>query len=277
MSNKIYRLAADGSTWVKVIDGDDYVLDSTYTSEQGVQDTNISNLQTDLSTAETAIINNAPTGFIGMYGGGAVSLTGWLFCDGSAVSRTTYADLFAEIDVDWGSGDGSTTFNLPNFVDRFARGANTVGGTGGSADAIVVTHSHTMNAHDHTINHGHADTLTAPAHTHTVNHDHATNNTGARGTAYNNTANYAGLNGLSGGPYAIPSHFQATGSHTHTLNAAAFNGNSGNASATALTGGVTDFGGASEDVNPGDTNDAGASGVGANLPPYSGVRFIIKT
>ena len=39
---------------------------------------------------------------------------GWLNCDGSAVSRTTYADLFAAIGTAYGTGNGSTTFNLPN-------------------------------------------------------------------------------------------------------------------------------------------------------------------
>lgn len=41
---------------------------------------------------------------------------GWLFCDGSAISRTTYSDLFADIGTTYGSGDGSTTFNLPNLL-----------------------------------------------------------------------------------------------------------------------------------------------------------------
>jgi hypothetical protein len=44
--------------------------------------------------------------------------TDWLLCDGSAVSRTTYADLFAVISTTYGSGDGSTTFNLPNLKGR---------------------------------------------------------------------------------------------------------------------------------------------------------------
>lgn len=48
---------------------------------------------------------------------------GWLICDGRAVSRTTYADLYAAIGDLYGSGDGSTTFNLPNMVGRFAEGA----------------------------------------------------------------------------------------------------------------------------------------------------------
>ena len=46
---------------------------------------------------------------------GATPPSGWLFCDGSAVSRTTYADLFAVIGTNYGAGDGTTTFNLPNW------------------------------------------------------------------------------------------------------------------------------------------------------------------
>ena len=48
--------------------------------------------------------------------GGSTAPDGWLFCDGSAISRTLYADLFAVIGTTYGSGDGTTTFNLPNFI-----------------------------------------------------------------------------------------------------------------------------------------------------------------
>jgi len=47
---------------------------------------------------------------------------GWFEEDGAAVSRTTYADLFAEIDTVWGVGDGSTTFNIPDTRGEFLRG-----------------------------------------------------------------------------------------------------------------------------------------------------------
>ena len=53
--------------------------------------------------------------------------SGYLLCNGSAVSRTTYADLFAKIGTTYGSGDGSTTFNLPNLTDRFIQGSGTAG------------------------------------------------------------------------------------------------------------------------------------------------------
>ena len=48
----------------------------------------------------------------------------WLVCDGRAISRTTYARLFAKIGTTWGSGDGSTTFTLPDFRNEFLRGAD---------------------------------------------------------------------------------------------------------------------------------------------------------
>jgi len=56
---------------------------------------------------------SAPTGVIQMYAGTSAP-TGWLLCDGSAVSRSTYSSLFSLIGSSYGSGDGSTTFNLPN-------------------------------------------------------------------------------------------------------------------------------------------------------------------
>lgn len=58
-----------------------------------------------------------PTGTIILWAGsksGATVPSGWLVCDGSAISRTTYATLFAAIGTTYGTGDGSTTFNLPS-------------------------------------------------------------------------------------------------------------------------------------------------------------------
>src|SRR5690348_16608259 len=60
--------------------------------------------------------------------------SGYLLCDGAAVSRTTFTTLFAIIGTTWGSGDGSTTFNVPDLRNRFlyGSGTNNVGGTGGN-------------------------------------------------------------------------------------------------------------------------------------------------
>jgi microcystin-dependent protein len=92
-----------------------------------------------------------PTGAILPYGGAAAP-TGFLLCDGSAVSRTTYADLFTAISTAFGAGDGSTTFNLPDLRGRFPIGkaaagtGSVLGGTGGTID-----HVHTGAAHTHDV------------------------------------------------------------------------------------------------------------------------------
>ena len=104
-------------------------------------------------------------GSIVAYAGSSVP-TGYLSCDGSAVSRTTYADLFAVIGTTYGSGDGSTTFGLPDLVDKCCQnesptktfatsgGANTTPTTGNVSvtvgnttisNATMANHSHGMN------------------------------------------------------------------------------------------------------------------------------------
>lgn len=155
--------------------------------------------------------------------------TGYLACDGSAVSRSTYAALFAVVGTAFGSGDGSTTFNLPDYRDRMPIGAGTTysaASTGGSKDAIVVSHTHT------------GTTAGAGSHNHT-------GSSGARLFV----ARSGEASGVQGG-----SAFYDTGiardpttstaaNHTHTIT----------------------------------TNSTGSSGTDANLPPYLGIHFIIKT
>ena len=67
-----------------------------------------------------------PTGVVQAFAGSTLP-DGWLLCDGSAVSRTTYARLFEVIGTTYGSGDGSNTFNVPNLTDRFIQGNATAG------------------------------------------------------------------------------------------------------------------------------------------------------
>ena len=102
-------------------------------------------------TAAIAAIPSLPTGTINMWPT-ASAPTGYLLCAGSAVSRTTYAALFAVISTTFGVGDGTTTFNLPNYTNRMPYGT-TVGATGGSADAVVVSHTHTATVTDPTHSH----------------------------------------------------------------------------------------------------------------------------
>ena len=91
-----------------------------------------------------------PPGTIAMHAGARPN--GWLTCNGSAVSRATYPDLFAVIGTTYGPGDGSTTFNLPDLRDRFALGATSTrraGATGGAethtlTEAEMPTHGHVL-------------------------------------------------------------------------------------------------------------------------------------
>lgn len=78
----------------------------------------------------------SPVGAIAIYAG-ASAPTGWLLCDGSAVSRTTYADLFALIGTTYGVGNGSSTFNVPDLRGRFLLGKDNMGGT--SANRVNAT------------------------------------------------------------------------------------------------------------------------------------------
>lgn len=71
-----------------------------------------------------------PPGFLQMFAGSSIP-TGYLLCNGSAVSRTTYSALFVVLGTTYGSGNGTTTFNLPDFRGRVPSGV----GTGDSTDA----------------------------------------------------------------------------------------------------------------------------------------------
>jgi microcystin-dependent protein len=102
-----------------------------------------------LGYVNTGLAQASPKGTIIMFPElTTLSPDGWFFCGGSAVSRTTYDELFAVIGTLYGVGDGSTTFNLPNLGNRFVRGTNSSGavGTTGGADS----HTHTGPSHTHT-------------------------------------------------------------------------------------------------------------------------------
>lgn len=80
----------------------------------------------------------------------ATAPTNYLICNGSAVSRRTYAPLFAVLGTTWGAGDGSTTFNLPNTAGRVVRGVNgtyTLAGTGGADTQTLVANQLPQHTH----------------------------------------------------------------------------------------------------------------------------------
>lgn len=102
-----------------------------------------------------------PTGSFLPFGGSSAP-SGYLLCDGSAISRTTYSALFAVISSNYGSGNGSTTFNLPDTRGIFIRGAGTSGtlteaNGGGFTGTLGAYQNDEMQGHYHSDGgHGHS-------------------------------------------------------------------------------------------------------------------------
>ena len=190
-----------------------------------------------------------PAGTIKMFGG-STAPDGYLLCNGSAVSRTTYAALFAAIGTTYGAGDGSTTFNLPDLQGRFPLGAGsgdgltarTVGQKDGEEGHALTAAE--MPAHSHT-----ASTASAGSHTHNLGgHNVPATDIKAsiQGDSYNeisgsgrkapcitnNTYGWTGIDVTS-----------SAGSHDHTVT----------------------------------VDSTGGGGSHNNMPPYAVVSYIIST
>lgn len=98
----------------------------------------------DASTMASAS-SGIPAGILAPFAG-STAPDGWLLCDGSAVSRTTYSSLFAVVAATYGAGDGSTTFGLPDLRGRMALGLDNMGGT--SADRVTNVQADAMGGAD---------------------------------------------------------------------------------------------------------------------------------
>lgn len=120
-----------------------------------------------------------PSGTVSDFAGPTAPV-GWLTCDGSAVPRDTYANLFIAIGTTWGAGDGSSTFNLPDLRNRITRGAGVSGvGTTGGADSLTLSVAQ-LPAHNHpVVDPTHVHGITDPGHLHTATTSTSINTAGA--------------------------------------------------------------------------------------------------
>ena len=194
-----------------------------------------------------------PSGMVSMTAASAAP-SGWMLCNGSAVSRTTYADLFTAIGTTYGVGNGSTTFNLPDLRGRVPVGTD-------SSQTEFDALGETGGAKTHTLTEAQL-----PSHTHSINHDHASFST--TDGAGNHNHSWTGVNDSAatygqGGNYPFRIYQDAANNWTGTQ------ANMGGAGAHNHTIDVPNL-----------TGTSGSTGSGSahnNLQPYISINYIIKT
>lgn len=202
--------AVDGLSTSQTQQDSRTITNTTVIRETGIQDDFLEGELPPTDDIRYTANDFIPAGVVWDYAGASVP-DGWLRCDGTAVSRTTYARLFSAIGTIWGVGDGSTTFNLPDQTDAYRIGAGTdpVGSTvGNTGSTLDLTHEHdegtlvTANAGSHT--HSSSGTTGPTASTVEVQagtgatvamdtHVHAYSNTTGSAPAHNHT-----ITGLTG-------------------------------------------------------------------------------
>jgi hypothetical protein len=192
--------------------------------------------------------DSIPVGFVTLFAGTDDKIPPmWVKCDGRALARGTYAELFNTIGVTYGAGDGSSTFNVPNMVGAAATGtpnadgvvrfpmAGVPGALGGSHDAVVVSHNHVQDPH------GHGNTFGINGGTHEHTYSRA-------------TASGSFVFGVDAAPFITYTATGTTGGggHSHGITGSVSNGTATNQA-------------------------AGVSGVNANRPAFLGFNFLIRT
>lgn len=202
---------------------------------------------------------------------------GWLWCAGQAVSRSDYSALYNAIGTTYGTGDGATTFNVPDFRGRVPLGidnmggsdagrlssSNTLGTTGGAeTHSTVIAHTHSTPSHSHA-----AGTLAVASHSHDAgtlatasdgSHSHTTN---AHTLTNTNTFDVATQNALPN--VWSTATIDSGGAHTHTMS-----GSTGS-TAPSISGSTASDG----------SGTSGSTGTGStvnHMMPFVSIHYLIK-
>jgi microcystin-dependent protein len=152
--------------------------------------------------------SSIPAGAFMLWGGATTAPDGWLACGGQAVSRSTYAALFAVLGTRYGAGDGSTTFNLPQGTDAFLQAvalATTARAVSASTAAANASHSHGVSVFSANASHSHGGSTSSSSHTHTVSTD----------TQGSHSHSYSDVWNSSGGTTSGSKSTGSAGSHSH--------------------------------------------------------------
>ena len=166
ISGTTYTLPASGdnNSVTLTLTGSDSTTDPvTITAGDGISFSSITESGFTITSTATGG-SEEPVGTIVAWGGSTSNIPDeYQLCNGALLSRTDFADLFAKLGTIHGSGDGSTTFNIPDLRNKFIVGAKnttsttypglTVGATGGRADAILPQHHHDITdpGHNHNL------------------------------------------------------------------------------------------------------------------------------
>jgi microcystin-dependent protein len=223
----------------------------------------------------------SPIGAVQAYAG-ATDPPNWLICDGRAVSRVTYASLFAVIGTAYGAGDGSTSFNIPDLRQRFILGkaaagtGATLGSTGGAIDHTHAGGAITGSTAGATATISGSTGSTAPGTDTQGSHNHG-------GSTGSHTHTYSGVTGANNQTFSY--------TRNGSLNAAPDEGHTHNYSGTtdASTASISSDGSHSHTVNSHshtagtlsvDSHSHGAgtlamAATGSANPPYAVLNFVI--
>jgi len=276
------KLADNSVTSAKIVDGTIAAGDiaSNAVTTAKILDGNVTLAKLEATLQATLATIDPADAIIAI--AGSTAPTGWALCDGASYAKATYPGTDARLSAaGYPYGSTATHFSVPNLQSRFIAGkgtaawSNALNESGGSKDAVAVSHNHTQNSHNHTQDsHNH----TQNSHNHNQNsHNHigSSDSTGGHGHNLGDGAvlpfnSAPGSYGFTFGALGWQSTATDAGYHSHGISVA-------HATATNIAATATNNPATATNIATTATNvTAGVSGTDANLPPYLTLNYCIR-